>query len=746
MRVLTIAMLLIFLMGNVQASQEDKAVPPLPTEDPHAIEMVIITMKTKAKEEQIQSLLKKYPRVKLRHVFSEAIQGFSIEGEHEQLARLKKEEWVETFSPVQQYETEVLSPGKKVSFEDQGNFSGNHNRVVDSKRRLLTGRGVTVGVIDTGIDYTHPDLRKNYLGGRDFIDLDEDPMESKGDAGFSTLHGTHVAGIIAANGKMRGIAPEAKIKAYRALGPGGKGTTEQVLAAIEQAIKDKVDILNLSLGNGINGPDLPLAIALNSVVDKGITAVVASGNSGPRQWTVGAPGTAAKAISVGASTPVTKVPYIIIEGTREKFRVDAMGGSAEWRTTPSFELADGGYGTEQELLQSKNKIALIKRGKLTFAQKAQNAVKAGARGAIIYNNKSGSFMGNLGSQLSIPVASAPMAAGEAVLRGIKAGKNSARVLFFEESRRMAPFSSRGPVTGSLAIKPDLVAPGVNISSTIPGGYLQLSGTSMAAPYVAGTCALIKQARPDWGPIEIKAALMNSALPVGGTNGGGYKTFEQGAGRVLPEKAVQLDVLVMPGSLSFGKMPKTFWKTSDKRNLTIKNTGDQSVRIGFAIPAMQPGLSWKMPLPFYLKAGEQRTVAITLRIDGDELKGKMADGTLLIHAGSSKIKLPYNFAFAEPDYPRVMGFSFADGDGPGKYMYEVYLPGGADEFGIALFRKADYRFAGYLDYGRGIDRGMIRKSIDEDKLPEPGTYSAKVFARKAGREDMVETTIKINPAP
>ena len=81
------------------------------------------------------------------------------------------------------------------------------------------------------------------------------------------------------------------------------GSTEQVVAAIDQAIEDRVDILNLSLGNNVNGPDLPISVAINNAVDHGITSVTSSGNSGPEMWTVGFPGTASKAISVGASTP-----------------------------------------------------------------------------------------------------------------------------------------------------------------------------------------------------------------------------------------------------------------------------------------------------------------------------------------------------------------------------------------------------------------------------------------------------------
>src|SRR5690625_5162150 len=89
-----------------------------------------------------------------------------------------------------------------------------------------TGKGVKVGVIDTGIDYNHPDLAINYAGGFDLVDLDKDPMETtkEEEGGVPTMHGTHVSGIIAANGKIKGVAPDASIYAYRALGPGGSGS------------------------------------------------------------------------------------------------------------------------------------------------------------------------------------------------------------------------------------------------------------------------------------------------------------------------------------------------------------------------------------------------------------------------------------------------------------------------------------------------------------------------------------------
>jgi minor extracellular serine protease Vpr len=720
----TLLLVLIFSLQTTTSARSLET-PPIPKE-----RIAIVVLDNPQSPQDIQLLIKPYKDIHLRHVFQEAIYGFSVEGNPESIEKLAQQnsKQIISVSPVNQYKAQGEEGVKIIGGEEiRGLF--------DKQNRRLTGKGVTVGVIDTGVDYTHPDLKRNFAGGRDLVDNDADPMETK-TLGRATVHGTHVAGIIAANGKLKGVAPDAKILAYRALGPGGGGTTENVLAAIEQAIKDKVDIMNLSLGNDINGPDLPISLALNRAVDRGIVAIAASGNSGPNVWTVGSPGTASKAISVGASTPTIEVPYLLIEGMRDKLRIQPLEGSANWDLDRSYSIVDGGIGTVADLKDVMGKIVLIKRGKITFSEKAKNARDAGAKAVIIYNNLSGGFMGNLEEKIDIPVGSITKKDGEL----LKSKSNTlATITISEEKDLLADFSSRGPVTDTWEVKPDIVAPGVAINSTIPGGYLSLQGTSMAAPHVAGACALIKQAHPEWTPDQIKAALMNTAKPLE-KNGKLYRTYEQGAGRIQVNEAVKATSLVSPSSLRFGKFESE--GDNHKTFLHVENLSDKPVRYTFDIPKQADGLKWRFPLAFTLEPGETRDVKLELEVNPVELKGKIHDGYLTIHAGANPIQIPYIYVLEEPNYPRVMGFDFKDGDQQGTYRYEVYLPGGAEEFGIALFNPDDFRFVGFLDTNQNVKKGLVSKVITEENLPPDGVYLAKVFAKKAGKEDFIETMLVI----
>ncbi|MFE8698064.1 S8 family serine peptidase [Cytobacillus sp. FJAT-53684] len=728
-------MIILLFLSSPTAFARTLNHPPIPIDSPDIEKVAIVVLEKEHSVAEIEQLIRANPRIELRQIYKNALNGFSVKGKPADIEKLSKHMGISVISPVNTYEVHAEESIKMIGGEEVRGF-------FDGKNRRLTGKGVKVGVIDTGIDYTHPDLSANFGGGYDLVDGDDDPMETNSSDGKSTLHGTHVAGIIAANGRIQGVAPEATIIAYRALGPGGSGTTEQVIAAIDQAVKDQVDIINLSLGNNVNGPDLPISMALNKAVEKGITAVTSSGNSGPNYWTVGSPGTASKAISVGASTPKMNIPFLNVFG--QSFRLEPLQGSVDWDLNQSYEMVFAGLGRNEELKDVDGKIALLERGELTFTEKGINAYKAGAKAIIIYNNTKGSFYGNLEKELPIPVMALSKAKGDQLKKQLAKGKLYARTNIIEEKDIIADFSSRGPVTSTWEIKPDLVAPGVAINSTVPGGYLPLQGTSMAAPHVAGASALIKQAHPDWGPDKIKAALMNTAKPLLNRKGKLYRTYEQGAGRIQMEKAITTNTLAMPASLQFGKFQLADRMHEHSGFITVENVSSAPLSYSFSIPYAEEGLSWEMPLSFYLKPGEKKRLEIKLSVDPKVFKKKVYDGVLELNAGSQEINIPYIYVLEEPDYPRVMGFGIGKGDKEGTYRYEVYLPGGAEEFGIAMFDPDSLRFIDFLDWKRGVGKGQLMQEIKSEHLPKPGLYIVKVFAKKSGKEDAIESYMYILP--
>lgn len=168
-------------------------------------------------------------------------------------------------------------------------------------RSLAGGAGVTIAIIDTGIDYTHPALAGKVIGGYDFVNDDTNAMDDH-------RHGTHVAGIIAAeSAEVTGVATGVRLLAYKALGANGRGVTSDIIAAIERALdpngdgdlSDRADIANLSLGSS-GRPDDPLSRAVDNAVAAGMIVVVAAGNE-EAFHRIGSPAGAAKAITVGAS-------------------------------------------------------------------------------------------------------------------------------------------------------------------------------------------------------------------------------------------------------------------------------------------------------------------------------------------------------------------------------------------------------------------------------------------------------------
>jgi minor extracellular serine protease Vpr len=671
-----------------------------------------------------------YPDVQIRYVYKHSFYGMSVKGRSSDLQQINNIRGVKSVIPVNVYKAKL---DESVPF-----ILGKDQEKLFHRGKQVTGKGVKIGIIDTGIDYTHPDLKKNYRGGYDTIDFDDNPMETTKKQGIPTFHGTHVAGIIAANGKVKGVAPDAEIYAYRALGPGGVGTTESVIAAIDKAIADKVDILNLSLGNEVNGPDWPTTKALERAISKGIIAVTASGNSGPKKWTVGSPGTASHAISVGASLPPLDIPYVQLQSTKKEIAITPMQGAKPWKLAREEKIVFGGLGDKRSVRRARHKIVLVERGRLTFTEKAKNAERAGAKAVIISNNVPGALIGKIQEKVSIPIVSITYEDGQWMKQQLQKRRGRLTTKFRHEVDRLAPFSSRGPVTVSWEIKPDVVAPGVAIKSTIPGGYKSLQGTSMAAPHVAGAIALLKEAHPTWTSEQCKAALMNNAKPLYKKNGDSYHLYEQGAGRIQVSEALHATTLIYPSSLSLGISSRNAHTMKKEVYVTVHNQSREKKKYEMHVPHQQEGVEWKLPSIVYVKPHEKKRIKLTAIIHPTNAKKSTVEGLIVVKEGSKQMHVPYSLLVGEQRYPRIMGFRFEKKKEG--YQYEVYLPAGADEVIIALYDPYTFTYVRTLDTQKNVQRGIMKRKLNIASKEANGIYKVIVFAKKGNIENAFESVI------
>lgn len=497
-------------------------------------------------------------------------------------------------------------------------------------REGFKGEGIKIGVLDTGAAKDHPDLEgaiaQNPDGywGYDIVNDDEQPYETTKEDFYKaheqdptlpevnelgktyyTSHGSHVTGIIAGQGVgaagmegIRGVAPEADIYAYKVLGPYGGGSNEGVIAGIEKAVVDGMDVINLSLGSEGNNEASADSVAVNNAVRAGVIAVVAGGNDGPDEATLGDPGSAELAITVGASKHPMETPIVKVGGSDDSaFFMETFDKSQGIETlTEEYGLVDVGLGraADYEGKDLNGKIALIKRGEFSFEEKATNAITSGATGAIIFNNVPGELeSGTLGeANVTIPIYALSGVAGNRIQAELDANPElSVSFGSTVEQDIMGEFSSRGPVKPSFDIKPDITAPGVRVLSSVPeyvGWYAAQNGTSMAAPHIAGASALLKGKYPDLTPSEIKALMMNNTVKLSDRLGNRYKHMEQGSGRVSLEKILKAKAVAMTeettynvdgedslthytGSISFGYIPGS---STGERQITVKDIAGQ----------------------------------------------------------------------------------------------------------------------------------------------------------------------------
>lgn len=561
----------------------------------------------------------------------------------------------------------------------------------DDRGDRVTGARQTVAVLDTGIDYTHPDLGGclgrgcRVVGGYDFVNGDDDPMDD-------SYHGTHVAGIIGAAGEATGVAPDVEFVAYKVLDRNGGGSLANILAALDEATDpfnlDRPTVINMSLGNSTgDGTDL-LSQAVQEATDAGYVVVTAAGNTGPGERTIGSPASAPGAITVGASTTGVRVPRARLVAPEDyDLKSTRLGFSANPPAEPSaLEVVDVGAGdpADYESVDVEGKAVLIDTGTTPYSwfQAGLTAEANGATAALLaVPDQSGLRTDSTASapghewdvgaldsgddgRLDSLVALRIPESAATDLRGFLAtGPATAEVTGVDATDTIAGFSSRGP-SGLGQLKPDLVAPGVEIRSTVPvgqfgGSYGRVSGTSMSAPVVAGAALLLRQLHPRWSGERISAALVGSARQLPDAD-----PMAQGAGLLAVDAAADADVLAAPWSATFGLADLDGATVRDSMPLTLTNVGDTTRSLSFDVvesTGAEEATVEVEPSTVRLVAGERTTVTVSVslpRPDTDlDVTGWLTanvDG-----GGGQQLSIPYALSvqpldvFATPD-PAVDG--------------------------------------------------------------------------------------------
>ncbi|KAK6137593.1 hypothetical protein DH2020_028673 [Rehmannia glutinosa] len=428
------------------------------------------------------------------------------------------------------------------------------------------GKGVIIGVLDTGVFPSHPSFsdegmppppakwkgkcefnltacNNKIIGARYFGSFDDSPLDDDG-------HGTHAASIAAgsfvkganvfgnANGTAVGIAPLAHLAIYKVCS--FLCFESDILAAMDTAVDDGVDILSLSLGgSSFNFYNDFIALGAFSAMEKGILVSCSAGNGGPFNFSLS--NEAPWILTVGASTIDRKIRATVVLGNNETF---------------------DGESTFQPTDFPQTLLPLVYAGMLNTSDSdiRKSSKGCGGAGMIIVNPAS---YGNvtLSDSHVLPATHVGYADGIKIKTYINSTSNPVATILFKgtvigDSRApaVAAFSSRGPNTASRGIlKPDILGPGVNILAAWPvsvenntntnSTFNVISGTSMSCPHLSGVAALLKSAHPDWSPAAIKSAIMTTAdvvnlarNPIEDERYLPANVFATGSGHVNPSKA------------------------------------------------------------------------------------------------------------------------------------------------------------------------------------------------------------------
>ncbi|GAA4437570.1 S8 family serine peptidase [Actinokineospora soli] len=553
------------------------------------------------------------------------------------------------------------------------------------------GRGVKIGILDTGVDHTHPC----------FSDAGFPATQQLGDRRFTNNkvivakvfnmvahvrgltaeaiqdHGTHVAGTAACNldtpatvrgvdipYDVSGVAPAAQVGNYNVF-PGDvlSVRTEDLVDAMEEAYADGMDVINMSIGGAASGAQDFGTVAVDNLDRANMVVAVAAGNAGPGHYTVESAGSAERALTAGASTVGHFVgPVISVGGSSYPATVGDFPVVPAPLTAPAGVVTGSvnGLGLACDALPAGSltgKIAIFSRGTCSFATKLRRVQDAGAVAGVIVNNVAGDPIAPGGDatvqpQPTIPAYMVGKAAGPA-LAGVngQATTIGSALSYFRSGNDniMAGFSSQGPTdTSARRVKPDVVAPGVNVLSSIPANHCGgdtdcwafMQGTSMATPHLAGMAAVIRGAHPGWTAEQVRSAIVNTAADGVLTRYTDGATVENdvnvsGSGLADLVGAVGARVAVGPVSTSFGSVPGGAGQTRTATVALSSLTGSAQTLTLSVDSAVGSGVTFSAPTTVTVPASG----SVSVQVRATVVKGATAgdkSAMLRVKAGGVEI--------------------------------------------------------------------------------------------------------------
>jgi minor extracellular serine protease Vpr len=602
----------------------------------------------------------------------------------------------------------------------------------------LTGEGIKVGIIDTGVDYHHPDLGGCFgpgcrvVTGYDFVgddfgssgNVEPKPDNDPDDCGG---HGTHVAGIVGANGKVKGVAPSVTFGAYKVFGCEGTTNADIIIAAMERAYTDGMQVINMSIGASYQWPQYPTAVAADRLVQKGIAVVTSIGNSGTNgAYAAGAPGVGKHVIGV-ASVDNTHQMYRIFTispDNRGISFIEATGaptapalGTLPIKKTGTPTIADDACNPLPAGTLTGH-AALIRRGTCSFYTKAINAQNAGAAAVIIYNNAAGRIAPTVQApegQPSITIPTVSILAEDGILISNRLDTEPVTLTWTDLTKPfvnptgglISSFSSYG-LAPDLSLKPDISAPGGSIYSIVPleqGGYETLSGTSMSSPHVAGAVALLLEARPRTRAMDVRDILQNTAKPTVWSLTPQLGLLDnvnrQGAGLLDIVGAIQSTTRITPAKLSLGESENG----PSVQRLTIRNSSNAPVIYKLS---HTPAVSTVNTFP-----GPTNGTFQPLTFDDNFADVKFSPETIVVPArGMARVTVTITANNEAPDHTLYGGYIEFTPQGEGQVYRVPYAGFKGDYQSIQVLRPTPYGFP-----------WLAKLSGDSfSKQPEGATYT------------------------